>query len=162
MLGLLEPSEGEILVDGVNLKNYNTKDWRNQIGIVMQGSSLLKGTIGQNISFFDPDIDNDRVYSAARQANIHEEIMAMPMEYSSLSGDMGSALSGGQQQRILLARALYKNPKILFLDEGTANLDNDNAEIIASTIRELSITRIVIAHSQELPKRADRILTIDI
>lgn len=160
MIGILSNEDGDILIDGLPMKSLSVRSYRSQIGVVMQGDILLKGTIGQNITFFDPDIDNERVYLAAKKANIHEEIMAMPMQYSSLAGDTGSNLSGGQQQRILLARALYRDPKILFLDEGTANLDAKNAGTIAETLRGLNITRIVIAHSDHLPSLADHVINL--
>ena len=97
--------------------------YREQVAAVMQEDQLLSGSIADNICFFDPDFDHDKMVTCAQMAGVHDEIMAMPMAYNSLIGDMGSSLSGGQKQRVLLARALYKDPKILFLDEGTAHLD---------------------------------------
>jgi ATP-binding cassette subfamily B protein RaxB len=96
----------------------------------------------------------------ARLAGIHDEIMAMPMTYNSLIGDMGSSLSGGQRQRVLLARALYRRPKILFLDEGTAHLDIDRERHINDTLRRLEITRISVAHRPETIRAADRVFRI--
>jgi ABC-type phosphate transport system ATPase subunit len=87
-----------------------------------------------------------KVHSAARLAQVHDDIMRTPMQYPGLVGDMGSTLSGGQRQRVLLARALYRNPRIIFLDEGTANLDEATEEAIADLIESLPITRIVVAH----------------
>jgi ATP-binding cassette, subfamily B, bacterial CvaB/MchF/RaxB len=103
----------------------------------------------------------ERVYKVAKQAQIHETIINMPMGYQSLIGDMGSALSGGQRQRILLARALYKRPKILLLDEGTANLDKITEKIIVDTIAKLPLTRIVVAHRPEFLKRAQTTFRVD-
>jgi ATP-binding cassette, subfamily B, bacterial CvaB/MchF/RaxB len=123
MLGLLEPTSGEVLVDGTALRTIGVRSYREQVAAVMQDDQLLSGSIADNIGFFDPNVDHDKIVSCAQMAGVHEEIMAMPMGYSSLIGDMGSSLSGGQKQRVLLARALCKDPKILFLDEGTAHLD---------------------------------------
>jgi ATP-binding cassette, subfamily B, bacterial CvaB/MchF/RaxB len=123
MLGLLEPTSGEVLVDGIPMQTIGARVYREQVAAVMQDDQLLSGSIADNICFFDPHLDQEKMTSCAQMAGIHDEIMAMPMGYSSLIGDMGSSLSGGQKQRVLLARALYKDPKILFLDEGTAHLD---------------------------------------
>jgi ATP-binding cassette subfamily B protein RaxB len=123
MLGLLQPTSGEVLVDGLPLSAIGPQAYREQIAAVMQDDQLLSGSIADNICFFDQSFDMDWMMQCARMAAIHDEIMAMPMTYNSLIGDMGSSLSGGQKQRVLLARALYRRPKILFLDEGTAHLD---------------------------------------
>lgn len=125
-----------------------------------QDDRLLSGTIADNIAFFDPDLDMVRVQQAAFAAQVHEDIVRMPMQYLSLVGDMGSTLSGGQKQRVLLARALYRQPRILILDEGTANLDVQTEEIIADLIAKLPITRIVVAHRPALLQRADRVLVV--
>ncbi|MCF6262818.1 MAG: peptidase domain-containing ABC transporter [Xanthomonadales bacterium] len=155
MLGLYVPTEGEILIDDHPLTDANKMAWRRKIGVVMQDDQLLSGTIADNISFFDPKIDMEHIYKVAAQAQIHTDILAMPMGYLSMIGDMGSALSGGQRQRVLLARALYKNPQVLFLDEGTANLDADTEKVIVDVIAGLPITRIIVAHRPEFLQRAD-------
>src|SRR4028118_526870 len=116
----------------------------------MQEDQLLSGSIAENICFFDSESDGDWIMECARTAAVHDEIMSMPMTYSSLIGDMGSSLSGGQKQRVLLARALYRRPRILFLDEGTAHLDDDNERHINEGLRGLSITRISVAHRPEI------------
>ena len=155
LLGLLQPQSGRILVDGLPLTPARLGIWRSRIGAVLQDDQLLTGTLADNIAFFEERIDQQRVERAARSASIHDEIMAMPMAYQSLIGDMGAALSSGQRQRIMLARALYRDPDILFLDEGTANLDSENEARIAEMIATLPITRVVIAHRPALIEHAD-------
>jgi ATP-binding cassette, subfamily B, bacterial CvaB/MchF/RaxB len=161
MLGLLEPSAGRLLADGAPLTPANASAWRSRLGAVMQDDHLLTGTLADNIAFFDPQLDFDRVETAARLACIHDDIARMPMRYHSLVGDMGAALSAGQRQRLLLARALYRDPDILFLDEGTANLDPETETAIADMITALPITRIIIAHRPALIERADLVLRLE-
>jgi ATP-binding cassette subfamily B protein RaxB len=161
MLGLLAPTSGRILVDGVPLGPATLSAWRGRIGAVMQDDCLLTGTLADNIAFFDPRIDQRSVEEAAKLARIHDDIMKMPMGYQSMIGDMGAALSSGQRQRIMLARALYRDPDILFLDEGTANLDEENERAIGDMIANLPITRIVIAHRPALVDRADMVLRLE-
>jgi ATP-binding cassette subfamily B protein RaxB len=161
MLGLLKPCEGQILLDGKTATPERWVSWRERVGVVAQNDNLLSGSIADNIAFFDPDLDMQKVHEASQQAQIHDDIMQMSMQYLSLIGDMGSALSGGQKQRILLARALYRKPKILILDEGTANLDEATEELIAQVISDLQMTRIVVAHRPALVQRANRVVEID-
>jgi ATP-binding cassette, subfamily B, bacterial CvaB/MchF/RaxB len=156
MLGEMLFEKGTILVGNQALNGANFRAFRDHIGVVSQNDRLFSGTIAQNISFFDPDMQVDAVVEAAKQANIDEEISRMPMQYYSLVGDMGSSLSGGQVQRILLARALYRRPKILFLDEATSTLDMANEQKVNQAISALKITRIVIAHRQQTIDSADR------
>ena len=161
MLGLLEPTGGEVLVDGIPLSTLGLQAYRQQIGAVMQEDQLLSGTIADNICFYDPGHDPDRMIECARNAGVHDEIMAMPMTYNSLIGDMGSSLSGGQKQRVLLARALYRQPKLLFLDEGTAHLDLGKEAEVNHNLQRLTITRISVAHRPEIMSGADRIYWVD-
>ena len=160
MLGLIEPTGGEILIDGIPLATIGARPYREHVAAVMQEDQLLSGSIADNICFFDSAFDQDRMVECAQLAGVHDEIMAMPMTYNSLIGDMGSSLSGGQKQRVLLARALYRQPKILFLDEGTAHLDVENEKLINESLRRLPMTRISVAHRPEIMSGADKILRI--
>lgn len=161
MLGLQAPTGGRILLDGQTPTPALWRAWRERVGVVAQDDQLLSGTIADNIAFFDPDLDMAKVQHAAFVAQVHEDIACMPMNYLSLVGDMGSTLSGGQRQRVLLARALYRQPDLLILDEGTANLDVQTEEIIADLIAQLPITRIVVAHRPALLRRAHRVLAMN-
>ncbi|MDM7459459.1 MAG: peptidase domain-containing ABC transporter [Paracoccus sp. (in: a-proteobacteria)] len=156
LLGIARPESGQILLDGRPTSPDLWHAWRSRIGVVAQDDQLLSGSIADNIGFFDPDLDMNRVVNAAAAAMIHDDILRMPMQYQSLVGDMGSALSGGQRQRVLIARALYRRPQLLLLDEGTANLDEETESAIADLIASLPITRIVIAHRPALIVRATR------
>jgi ATP-binding cassette, subfamily B, bacterial CvaB/MchF/RaxB len=160
MLGLLEPTRGEVLIDGIPLSTMGPRAYREHVGAVMQEDQLLSGSIADNICFFDPSFNQERMIQCAHLAGIHEEIMTMPMTYNSLIGDMGSSLSGGQKQRVMLARALYRQPRILFLDEGTAHLDVDNEKHINDSLKSLEMTRISVAHRPEMSSGADRVLRI--
>lgn len=160
MLGLLPASDGQVLVEGQSMRSVGIQQWRSQIGVVQQDDQLMAGTIADNICCFDAHLDMGRVMESAKAASVDGEIRAMPMGYLSLVGDMGSTLSGGQRQRVLLARALYRQPKLLFLDEGTANLDVGAEACIADLIERLPITRIVIAHRPELVMRAHRVVEL--
>lgn len=160
MLGLQAPTGGRIELDGQPATPALWRSWREKVGLVAQDDRLLSGTIADNIAFFDPDLDMARVQHAAMAAQVHEDIARLPMQYLSLVGDMGSTLSGGQRQRVLLARALYRQPRILVLDEGTANLDVQTEEVIAELIAALPITRIVVAHRPALLARAGRVMVM--
>jgi ATP-binding cassette subfamily B protein RaxB len=160
MIGLFRPTAGTVLIDGVPLANMDIQAFRSQIGVVMQDDHLLSGSIAENICFFDASLDLDWMRACAKIAGIDDEIMAMPMNYNTLIGDMGTTLSGGQRQRVLLARALYRKPRMLFMDEGTSHLDLDKEREVNRALAELQITRIVIAHRPERIRAADRIVVL--
>ena len=160
LLGLYEPTEGEVSLDGRAATPELYRAWRANVGVVSQDDQLLSGTIADNIAFFDPDLDMELVQQAAVAAQVHEDIQRMPMQYLSLVGDMGSTLSGGQRQRVLLARALYRRPKLLFLDEGTANLDPETEAQIVDLVAQLPITRIVVAHRPALVEKASHVYSV--
>lgn len=159
IMGLVKPTDGEIKIDGVNLNNID--NYRDMISGVMQEDTLLAGSIADNIAFFSSKPDEELIRECAGIAKIHDDISNMAMDYNTLVGDMGSGLSGGQCQRIMLARALYKKPKILFMDEATSHLDVSNEKLINQNIRDLAITRVFVAHRPETIKFADRIIELD-
>lgn len=158
ILGLLHPESGTITVGGMDITQTGLSHHRDRIGCVMQDDILFSGSISENISFFDNEPDHAKITRVARLAQIHGDIMKMPMNYQSLVGDMGSFLSGGQLQRILLARALYRDPQILVLDEATSHLDITNEAKINNSIKSMNITRIIIAHRPETIRSADKIV----
>lgn len=160
ILGLIEPIEGEILFGGIDIRKLGPNVYRRQIGAVMQDDQLFAGSIADNIAFFDQHTTHSKVVVAARMAVIHEDIVAMPMGYQSLVGDMGSSLSGGQKQRVILARALYRQPKLLVLDEATSSLDAAREQQINAAVQCLKLTRIVIAHRPETVASAQRVLVL--
>jgi ATP-binding cassette subfamily B protein RaxB len=160
MLGIHAPSGGELLVGGVPLSRIGLAAWRDQVGVVMQDEPLFSGSIADNISFFSPAPDMAWLMQCARVAAVHDEIEAMPMGYHTLIGDMGAALSGGQKQRVLLARALYKRPKILLLDEATSSLDVDRERTVNQAVRQLALTRVIVAHRPETIASAGRVIAL--
>jgi len=160
LMGLLPLNEGQIFVDDKAIEQ--STHFRGRIAAVMQDDQLVSGSLADNISCFDPMVDEERIASSAALANIHEDIIAMPMNYNTLVGDMGASLSGGQKQRVLLARALYRKPDVLFLDEATSHLDIAGESIVNDHIKQLNITRIMVAHRPETIATADRIIEIGV
>jgi ATP-binding cassette subfamily B protein RaxB len=149
LLGLLTPTEGEVRVNGRNLADWDAAQYRSRVSAVMQDDQLFVGTIEDNISFFDTEHDPARVRESAKAAMIDEEIMAMPMQYNTIVGSLGMALSGGQKQRVLLARALYRNPKVLFLDEAFDQVDLALERRISSSLRDKSLSIVLVSHRTE-------------
>ncbi len=160
MLGLLAPTDGKILAGGIDIQKLGIDRYRKLVGTVMQDDQLFAGSIADNVSFFDPAPDQASIEHFARLAAVHDDIVAMPMAYNTLIGDMGAALSGGQKQRILLARALYKQPRILLLDEATSALDVQKERAVNDAIRSLNLTRIIIAHRPETIASAERVIVL--
>jgi len=161
MSGLLVPTEGTISLDGKNIYDISLYEYRKHIAVVFQNDQLLSGTIWENICFGGDGRDMDWIMACAQTAAIHDDIMNMPMNYNTLVGELGASLSGGQQQRLFLARALYKKPKILFMDEATSHLDTTTESIVNSSIQKMNITRIIIAHRMETIKAADYVYHLD-
>jgi ATP-binding cassette subfamily B protein RaxB len=160
LAGLLRPTAGTVLIDDVPLQAIGLEAYRAQIGCVLQDDRLFAGSIAENIAGFSPLPDPERIQQVARFAAVHEEIVRMPMGYETLVGDMGSSLSGGQMQRVVLARALYRGPRILLLDEATSHLDEENERAINQAIRRLPISRVIVAHRRSTLDMADRIVPI--
>ena len=158
MTTLFRADSGEMLIDGKPVSHIGVVDYRSQIGVVMQDDGLMSGTLAENVTFFDTEIDHERMFRSCMQAQIAADIMKMPMQFESFVGDMGAALSGGQKQRLSIARALYRQPKILFMDEGTSHLDVGTEAKVNETIADLGITRIIVAHRPETIRNADRVL----
>ena len=160
MLGQLNPVEGEVLVGGMPLRQVGLTHYRDMIGAVMQDDRLFAGSLADNICFFDNLSDQQHIEHCAKLAKIHADILKMPMGYNTLVGDMGTTLSGGQKQRVFLARALYKRPNILFLDEATSHLDTALERDINAAIAELNLTRIVIAHRPDTIAASGRVVML--
>lgn len=161
LLGVLSPSQGQILLGDIDISRLGVERVRQLTGTVLQDDLLFAGTIADNICFFDPAPDFQRMMACAALAAVHDEIMQMPMAYSTLVGDMGTVLSGGQKQRVLLARAIYKQPRILLLDEATSHLDIVNERAVTSAIDSLNMTRLFVAHRPETIASASRVIVLE-
>ena len=158
LLGLLEPTEGKVMVNGKDLRDWSLGAYRSKIGAVMQDDQLFVGTIEDNISFFDPDHDPERARACARLAMIDEDINAMPMQYNTIVGSLGMALSGGQKQRVLLARALYRQPQVLFLDEAFDQLDLARERDITEQLKSLDLAIVIVSHRPETVRAVNRVV----
>jgi ATP-binding cassette subfamily B protein RaxB len=160
LTGLLVPSEGTLRVDGHDLRELDLGSYRSRIGAVMQDDQLFIGTIEDNISFFDPQHDAEYSRECARIAGLDVDIMAMPMQFNTIVGSLGVALSGGQKQRLLLARALYRRPEILFLDEAFDQLDLDREYEITDRLVQLGLGVVIVSHRPDTVRRVDRVIDI--
>ncbi len=161
LLGLRRPSEGDIRIDGTSLNDLDLHALRRQVGVVLQDPVVFSGSIFQNLTFNDPDLTLDQVIQAAQAAELHDEIMAMPMGYDTWLAEGGSGLSGGQRQRLALARALVHQPRLLLLDEATSALDVGTEAAIERNLRSLRCTRVVIAHRLSTILDADQIVHLE-
>ncbi|EDQ6556969.1 peptidase domain-containing ABC transporter [Salmonella enterica subsp. enterica] len=161
LFGILKPTSGDIYISGKKLSNLDIENVRDIFGTVLQDDVLFAGTIYQNIVFFSYKPDRLWAEKCAMLAGIHDDIIDMPMGYFTLVGDMGTTLSGGQKQRILLARALYKKPKILILDEATSHLDIKNEKLVTESLKSMRITKLFVAHRPETIMTADKIIILD-
>ena len=160
LVGLLDRTEGSLTVASRDARDWDRAAYRGRIGVVMQDDQLFVGTIEDNISFFDPQHDPNRVRECARLARIHEDIEAMPMQYNTIVGSLGVALSGGQKQRILLARALYRKPQVLFLDEAFDQLDLAREREITEGLKHLGMGVVIVSHRPETVRAVDRLVTL--
>ena len=161
MLGLYCPSAGKVAIDGTEIARFGLRNLHEQIGVVLQDDQIFAGSLTENIALFDDMPDFARIEEAARCAVLLDDIAAMPMGFETAVGELGSALSGGQRQRLLLARALYRRPRLLVMDEGTSHLDSDLERQVNEAVSRLGITRIVVAHRAETIACADRILALN-
>ncbi len=161
LLGMYQPCSGRILYDGMDLTELELRSLRQQVGIVLQNPALFSASIRSNITLADPTLPLANVVDAARLAQLHDEILAMPMGYESLLLDRGTSLSGGQRQRLALARALVRKPAILLLDEATSALDAITESKVHNALAAINCTRIVIAHRLSTVVGADLILTME-
>jgi ATP-binding cassette subfamily B protein RaxB len=158
IVGLLDRTEGTLTACGRDLREWDLKALRSRISVVMQEETLFVGSVEDNICFFDPQHDPEHVREAARLAGIDEDISAMPMQYNTIVGSLGVALSGGQKQRVLLARALYRKPQILFLDEAFDQLDLAREREISTRLRATGIGIVIVSHRPETVSSVDRVI----
>ena len=158
--GLLRAETGGVYIAGKNINHWGLANYRQWVSTVLQEDQLLAGSVADNIALFDETANQKRIEWAASLAAIHRDIVNMPMGYHTLVGDMGSVFSSGQKQRLLLARALYRKPRLLILDEATSHLDVACERAVNGAIESLRMTRIIIAHRPETIQSADRIITL--
>ena len=161
LLGILHPSSGSISLGQQSLATVDLESWRMGIGTVMQDDTLFAGSIADNICFFYHQPDLEWITECARTAAIAADILAMPMGFQTLVGDMGTVLSGGQKQRILLARALYKKPRLLLLDEATSHLDLKREVEVNQALARLHMAKIIVAHRPQTIGSAQRVIELD-
>ena len=163
MLGYYRINEGEIRIGEQNLNNIIPGEWRKKCGVVLQNGYLFSDTIARNIALGEDNIDSERLLQAAKLANIDKFIENLPLGYNTMIGQEGQSLSGGEKQRILIARAVYKNPEYLFIDEGTSSLDANNEKMIIENLKEFyrGKTVVIVAHRLSTVKDADQIVVLE-
>lgn len=161
LCGLVEQTAGKVVMDGVDIQQLGVNNYRKLIGCVMQDDKLFSGSIRENICGFVDDIDEDWMVVCTQASYIHGTIIALPMGYETLIGELGEGLSGGQKQRIYIARALYRKPCILFMDEATSALDNEIEKYVNKAIKNLNVTKIIIAHRETTIESVDRVIVLN-
>ncbi|MDH8470801.1 peptidase domain-containing ABC transporter [Klebsiella pneumoniae] len=160
LCGLFEPDSGKVLVNGTDIRQLGINNYHRMIACVMQDDRLFSGSIRENICGFSEEMDEAWMIECAWASYIHDVIMKMPMGYETLIGELGEGLSGGQKQRIFIARALYRRPGILFMDEATSSLDTESERFVNVAIRNMNITRVIIAHRETTLRTVDRTISI--
>ncbi|HEX4598057.1 MAG TPA: ATP-binding cassette domain-containing protein, partial [Burkholderiaceae bacterium] len=160
LVGLLDRTEGMVEANGRDLRDWDRSAYRARLGVVMQDDQLFVGTVEDNISFFDPQYHPNLIRAAAAVAGIDEEIQAMPMQYNTIVGSLGTALSGGQKQRVLLARALYRKPHIVFLDEAFDQLDLAREREITERLKTWGVGLVIVTHRPDTVRNVDRIVHV--
>ncbi|WP_247190151.1 peptidase domain-containing ABC transporter [Klebsiella pneumoniae] len=160
LCGLFEPDSGKVLVNGTDIRQLGINNYHRMIACVMQDDRLFSGSIRENICGFSEEMDEAWMIECARASYIHDVIMKMPMGYETLIGELGEGLSGGQKQRIFIARALYRRLGILFMDEATSSLDTESERFVNVAIRNMNITRVIIAHRETTLRTVDRTISI--
>jgi ATP-binding cassette subfamily B protein RaxB len=160
ILGLYPATEGRMFAFGHSIKNLRESAFSEQIGVVLQDDCIVYGSVAENVSFHSENVDEGRLVEACKIACIHDDIERMPMRYETVLNESGTGLSGGQRQRILLARALYRRPTVLILDEATSHLDSATEARINHALDAASLTRLIIAHRPQTISSASRVLTL--
>lgn len=160
LCGLTAPESGRIIVDGRDVHQAGINNYRCAIASILQDDKLLSGSLRSNISGFSREVDESWLIECAKLSNIHDDIAALPMGYDTLVGELGEGLSGGQKQRLFIARALYSRPGILFMDEATSHLDEENERLINQAVARLGMTRILVAHRPSTIASAHRVVKL--
>ena len=160
--GFYMPSDGQIQIDGRDIRNFSANELRQYFGVVPQETILFTGTIYENLVLANPHANFQQVVQACKQAEIHDVIEALPEGYQTEIGERGAGISGGQKQRLAIARALLKNPRILLFDEATSSLDAGTAEVFAATVNQLKgkITMLFITHQMPAALKVDATIQI--